>query len=168
MQEYGFPISVVGAIIEDNSSEEKKILVQERIVLNNDNTTKDKKYHGTLEIPGGKIELGEDIFSALRRKIKEECNLELTRVLCNKSDTYFNNGDVSEVFYPFCISQVLEGPYFTFIFRCEATGKTKDTESAKNHRWISISELEDILENNPKSIFTPFLGPLKIYIKSQD
>ncbi|MEK6947839.1 MAG: NUDIX domain-containing protein [Nanoarchaeota archaeon] len=167
MQEYGFPISVVGAIIEDNSSTEKKILVQERIDIKENNKI-NIKYHGTLEIPGGKVELGEDIFSALRREIKEECNLELTRVLCNKSNTYFNNGDVSEVFYPFCVSQFLEGPYFTFIFRCEATGKTKDTESAKNHRWISIPELEDILENNPKSIFTPFLGPLKIYIKSQD
>ena len=168
MQESGFPITVVGAIIEDNSSEEKRILIQERIVLKNDDTTKDIKYHKTLEIPGGKVELGEDIFKALRREIKEECNLELIRVLENKSDTYFNNGDVSEVFYPLCVSQFLEGPYFTFIFRCEAHGKIKDTESAKNHRWISIQELKELIENNPKKIFTPFLGPLKLYIKSQN
>ena len=162
-----FPITFVGAIIEDNSSEEKRILIQERIVEYDDNTTKNKKYNNTLEIPGGKVEFGEDIIRALKREVKEECNLEISRVLSSRSETFYNKDDVSEVFYPFCVTQFLEGPYFGFIFICEATGKLRDTESAKNHRWIKISELNSLLENNPESLFTPFLGPLKVYLTSQ-
>lgn len=59
-------IKVVAALIEKNN----KVLIAKR-------STWDPNVMGKWELPGGKVELGEDEFCAIEREIKEEFELDI-------------------------------------------------------------------------------------------
>jgi 8-oxo-dGTP diphosphatase len=58
-------LHVVAAVIEKNN----QVLIAQR--------PKEKHQGGLWEFPGGKVELGESAFTALKRELKEEVNLEI-------------------------------------------------------------------------------------------
>ena len=62
-----FP-ELVAAIILDKQG---KILVSQRALDS-------KVFPGKWQIPGGKVEPGEKLLTALKREVKEETNLEIT------------------------------------------------------------------------------------------
>ena len=70
-----FAIPCVSAIIEKIVNNEKYILIQTRQKEDGAET------NGMLEIPAGKIREYENVFVALRREVKEETGLTITKIL---------------------------------------------------------------------------------------
>lgn len=108
-------IEVVAAII----VEENKVLATQRGY---------GEFQGGWEFPGGKVELGETLESALKREIKEELDVGI------EIDTYI---DTVEYDYP----------YFHLTMHCykcrmlNGLLKLKEHEAAK---WVSQNELKEV------------------------
>lgn len=160
------PRAVVSAIIEKIEDGKRYIFMQTRWKPQASPT-----YLGMLEIPAGGIDGYENVYNAVKREVREETGLKITRFI-NDVQTpvmYARPGDASIAFRPFLCQQVLETngglPWVGFVFRCEAEG-TIDMESkeAKDPRWISIDELDEIIRKTPEKIFSLQLATLRYYI----
>lgn len=153
-------IPFVGAIIERVHANQKQILLQVRA------KSSDKKYSECFEIPGGKLRAFEDIYDCLKREVKEECGLEITFIANeNKKLDFKNNGDTSTLIIPFCVTQMIEGPFIGLIFLCKAQGEPiLLTNESKDARWIDLVELKAIVNNTPERFYTAFLAPIKKYL----
>jgi hypothetical protein len=78
-------------------------------------------------------------------------------------------GDTSIAFRPFLCQQVLETngglPWVGFVFRCEASGTiVMEPSEAKDPRWMSIDELDEILTKTPEQVFSLQVATLRYYI----
>lgn len=99
-----FAIPAVGAIIVKRDAGEEFILVQNRRKNNGDGTD------GLLEIPAGKVREYENIFEALRREVREETGLHLTKVRGEEDRQFLNiDGNKTIAFAPYCVTQNLSG-----------------------------------------------------------
>ena len=117
-----FP-ELVAAIIQD---EWGRILVSQRALDS-------KAYPGKWQIPGGKVEPGEEGLAALKREVKEETNLEITAI----NDLLFKWFNVS-------------------IYQVVADGELKVMEPSKvNTKWVYL-EMEELR----KKELTPALAEL--------
>ena len=128
-------------------------------------------YSGTFEIPGGKIEAGEDVYVALRREVKEETGLEITKIKPEANTMVKgDSGQTGVAFVPFCGNTFCGSSVIGFIFLCEANGEIdyRNVNEAKNPRWVKISELKRIIEEEPKSFFPYYLGALKYYVDQKE
>ena len=154
-------VPFVGAIIErEGPNGQKQILVQTRA------KDSDKRYSGSLEIPGGKMQAFEDVYETLRREVKEETNLDITFVEGKtRRIDYENRGDVSSLIEPFCVTQMQKGPCIGLVFLCQAVGEPAlVTAETKDVRWMDVEELRSVIKAAPEKIYTPLLGPLRKYV----
>ncbi len=152
----------VGAIIEKTIKGEKYIVIQTRQKEDGGET------NGMIEIPAGKIREYEDIFSTLRREVREETGLRVTKIL-GENDTVSNQvGDVTTIsFEPYCITQNLSGAYSIILntFLCEAEGDLLScTDETENIRWEKVSNVERLVKEEPEKIFFMHLNTLKKYL----
>jgi len=156
-------IPFVGAIIEREIKGKKQILIQTR------EKRTDNKYSGSLEVPGGKMRAFEDVYLTLKREVKEECGLKITSIRGeNKRIDHENKEDESSLIFPFCTTQMKQGPFIGMIFICSAEGDLiESSEETRDIRWMSIDELKNIVDNNPGRIYTAFLAPLKEYLNGK-
>ena len=161
MEKFAKP--AVGAIIEKKIDGKKFILVQERRKENGG------KENGMLEIPAGKIREYENIFESLRREVKEETGLIITRIDGEESSTQSNvNGNQVISFQPYCVTQNLSGAYSLILntFICEADGVlAESTDETQNIRWEKADLIRDILKANPESFFLMHVNALKKYFE---
>ena len=162
MEREVFAKPCVGAIIEKSVAGDKYILIQTRQKEDGGLT------NGMLEIPAGKIREYEDIFTALRREVKEETGLRVTRIDGEELSVYTKIGEVTTVsFTPYCITQNLSGAYSIILhtFLVEAEGsileKTNETE---NIHWMKIADLKKLIEDSPEDIFFMHINALKKYL----
>ena len=123
-----FAIPCVAAIIEKIINNEKYILIQTRQKENGAET------NGMLEVPAGKIREYENIFETLRREVKEETGLSITKILGEDNQiSNFIKGNEVISYTPYCITQNLSGAYSIILntFLCEAKGEllTETNES---------------------------------------
>lgn len=160
------PRAVVSAIIEKVENGQRYVFTQIRWKPESSPT-----YLGALEIPAGGIDSYENIYDAVKREVLEETGLEITHFIDDMQTPilYTRPGDASIAFRPFICQQVLETndglPWVGFVFRCEATGAIKmQTSEAKDPRWMSIDELDEIIRNTPSKIFSLQLATLRYYI----
>ena len=155
-------IPFVGAIIEREKKGKKQIVVQIREKLT------DKRYSGSIEVPGGKFRAFEDIFETLRREVKEECGLEIAFIDGEQVRIdYPNRQDVSSEIIPFCVTQMKNGPFIGLIFLCRASGELlQKTNETKEAQWMDVNELKKIVDQYPERVYTAFLAPLKKYVHS--
>lgn len=130
-------------------------------------------YSGMLEIPAGAIDSYENVYDTLKREVKEETNLDIIKIIDDyRGDTLEpRKGDKAFIFKPFICQQALETngglPWIGFVFLCEVAGEIKIEESeAKDPRWVSIKELEDIVNNQLENIFPLQLPVLKYFINN--
>ncbi len=89
---------------------------------------------GVWDLPGGRLELGEDPFDGLRRETKEETNLDIQ------------------------IEQPLQIHHFTrddgqritmIVFRCQlVTNNIALSQEHTDYKWIKISEAKSLLVHN--------------------
>ncbi len=156
-------IPFVGAIIERNFEGKKQVLIQIR------EKDTDPIYSGSLEIPGGKFRAFEDVYTTLRREVREECGLEITFVEGeDRRKDYSNRDDTSSQIDPYCVTQMAKGPFIGMIFKCQATGEpVQKTNETKEARWIDFTELKDLVDSHPEKIYTAFLAPLKKFVAEE-
>ncbi len=160
------PRAVVSAIIEKIENGERYVFVQTRWKPETSPT-----YLGVLEIPAGGIDSYENVYDAVRREVREETGLEITRFIGDEQTPVMESrlGDSSIAFRPFLCQQVLATngglPWVGFVFRCEAGGEIVAQQSeAKDPRWMTIDELDDIVTNAPEQVFSLQLATLRYYI----
>jgi len=157
--------AVVSAILQKQDSDGFKIFIQTRWKPGV------SPYSGLFEIPAGVIDAYEDVYAVLKREVKEECGLIVTKII----DDFRGNtekpveGDEAFAFKPFICQQVLSTrgglPWIGFVFLCEVEGTIKMQESeAKDPMWITLDELEKILNHEPERIFPLQLPVLKYYL----
>ena len=158
-----FAIPCVAAIIEKIVNNEKYILIQTRQKEDGAET------NGMLEVPAGKIREYENIFGALKREVKEETGLTITKIL-GEDRQVSNLIDGNEVisYTPYCVTQNLSGVYSIILntFLCEAEGELlSETNESQNIHWMKIEDLKKILKNNPEKIFLLHINALQKYFK---
>ena len=157
-----FTVPCVAAIIEKIVNNEKYILIQTRQKEDGAET------NGMLELPAGKIREYENIFEALRREVKEETGLSITKILGEDNQiSNFIKGNEVISYTPYCITQNLSGAYSIILntFLCEAKGELlTETNESQNIHWIKIEEFKKILKNNPEKIFLLHINALQKYL----
>ena len=150
------------AIIERVVNHEKQIVIQTRNKPNEPLT---------IELPGGRIEPYESLTEALRREVKEETGLVLTKIEGEETriDTAGINPDFEvECIKPFCAYQTTKGPIDSvgYYFRCEAEGELLQSgDGTKDVRWISIHELEDLMNKDPRQFSNVDRAGILFYLK---
>jgi len=153
----------VGAIIEKEIRHEKHILIQTRRKEDGGKT------NGMLEIPAGKIREYEEIFSALRREVKEETGLTITKIEGeNRAVFSETNGITTASFTPYCVTQNLSGAYSIILhtFLCEAEGELlSSTNETENIHWMKICDAKRLVEKEPEKIFFMHINALRKYLK---
>ena len=164
------PKAIISAILFKKHENEIKIFLQTRWKPEVSPT-----YSGMLEIPAGAIDSYENVYDALRREVKEETNLDIVQIFDDYQGEIVEprNNDKAFVFKPFICQQVLETndglPWVGFVFLCEVDGEIKIAEDeAKDPVWVSVFELEDIINTNPENIFPLQLPVLKYFINNFD
>ena len=159
-----FTVPCVAAIIEKIVNNEKYILIQTRQKEDGAET------NGMLELPAGKIREYENIFEALRREVKEETGLSITKILGEDNQiSNFIKGNEVISYTPYCITQNLSGAYSIILntFLCEAEGELlTETNESQNIHWIKIEELRRFLKNNPEKIFLLHINALQKYLET--
>ena len=158
-----FTVPCVAAIIEKIVNNEKYILIQTRQKEDVAET------NGMLELLAGKIREYENIFEALRREVKEETGLSITKILGEDNQiSNFIKGNEVISYTPYCITQNLSGAYSIILntFLCEAKGELlTETNESQNIHWIKIKELKKIFKNYPEKIFLLHVNALQKYLK---
>lgn len=157
-----FAVPCVGAIIERTIDGKKHILIQTR-------QKKDGRHtNGMLEIPAGKIREYEDIFTTLRREVREETGLTISEICGENGAVYTKTGGITTVsFEPFCVTQNLSGAYSIILstFLCRAEGTPLDrTDETEDIHWMKITDLRKLLEESPERIFFMHINALKKYL----
>ena len=151
-----------GAIIEKIIDGKKHILLQTRQKRGGGDT------NGKLEIPAGKIKEYENVFSTIRREVLEETGLTVTKIYGEELSAATKVGEVKTIsFEPFCITQNLWGAYSIILntFICEAEGEPLlSTDESQNIGWVNISEVRQIIENEPERVFFMHINALKKYL----
>lgn len=158
-----YMVATAAAIIERQGIHETEVYFQTR---NKPSMTS----YGTLELPGGRIQKGEDVFSALKREVKEETGLSLSNI---KPSIVTNlqglDGRVGYAFTPFCCNSYNGSPAIGFIFLCEADGEPNALSSeAENPQWIPLSEIRKLIEEEPHRFFYYYLGALQYYLEQKE
>jgi mutator protein MutT len=107
-----FPVSVKGIIVEND-----------RVILL-------KNERDEWELPGGRLEIGEDPLECVVREIREELGLmcRVERIV----DTWVYQVHDRHVFI------------VTYICRCDDTSSMKISHEHKEARWISLSEINEL------------------------
>lgn len=165
MRKERFSIPAVGGIIEDNIGGKDVILMQKRVKNTRDGD-------GLLEIPAGKLREFEDVFTCLRREIKEETGLDVIEIEGEKTTTKVKEDEYCVLNYePFSISQNICGKYpiMVQIFICKAIGKLLGSSNeSKEIQWISLEDLKDKLERSQSVFYPMHITTLKKYLKMKN
>jgi mutator protein MutT len=105
---------------------------------------------GKLAIPGGFIDIGETAEEALWREVREEVNLELSRIefLCSQPNEYH----YKEVTYPVCD--------LFFVARVEANQEAKALDAVESLCWLAPAKVdpEEIAFPSMKQALQVFLS----------
>src|SRR3989338_2629938 len=162
------PVLIVSALlIKKTMNGEIKLFIQERW-----KPQTSPNYSGLWEITAGGVDVYENIYTALKREVREECGLKIKRIIgdwhgkiekSRKNDAVF-------AFRPFVCQQMLKTkgglPWIGFVFVCEVGGKVKmNKKEARNPQWISTDELKNLLEKQPQKFFPLQLPVLKYFIE---
>ena len=165
LEERKFLGATVSAIIERFNKEQWEVLLQTRW-----KPKEDAKHSGLLEIPGGRIELGEDVYEALKREVREECGLIIKSIKPGKEIKTKGKLEVSLAFVPFCGERHLGSNFVGFVFVCSATGELikKGVYDAKEPRWVKLSELRQMLTDETEKFYAYHLSALKFYVAEKE
>lgn len=164
------PVAIISAILQKKDENgETLVYLQERWKPKVSPT-----YSGMIEIPAGGIDEYENVYDALQREVKEECGLDIIKIIGDsRNEVYqYKEKDRSFVFKPFICQQVLSTngglPWIGFVFICEVEGEVKINETeARNPRWVNMTELKELIYNNPEKVFPLQLPALKYYIENR-
>lgn len=156
-----FAIPAVGAIIRKIEQGKEYILVQDRCKL------RENVEYGLLEIPAGKIREYEDIFSALRREVKEETGLTINKIEGERKwDGRCIWGYKTISYLPYNCIQNIAGGYSIIlqVFICSAEGELCDkTNETQNIHWEDVKKIKLMLYENPERFYPMHIETLEKY-----
>lgn len=159
-------VAVVSAILFRVRDDQIEIFIQTRF-----KPDRSPNYSGLIEIPAGNIDGYENVYAALRREVKEECNLDIVKIIDDFQGTVKEPrpNDQAFVFRPFICQQALQTnnglPWAGFVFLCQAAGEVRlDSSEAEEPRWVSIDELREIVFKSANSIFPLQLPVLEYFL----
>jgi len=112
-------------------------------------------YKGLWDVPGGRVEEGDNLYQAIEREIKEESNLSLDKVILTLGSSKF-------------LGKRKDKP--TFIrnfFLCTAKGVIKLSDEHSEFAWIKVGELKDY-EFPPDDDFQKVLKSLEFLLPKID
>lgn len=132
----------VRAIIERDGPNGTEIIIQKRV--------KPKEEETPYELPGGRLDKYEPWLEGLKREVREETGLHLTRVFGEETrlETKVNNTNV-EALKPFAVYQTIKGPVDSLgvYFRCQASGSICEKgDETEDIQWISVAKLQNLLD----------------------
>ncbi len=157
-----FSIPSAAGIIVKKVENENYVLIQERWKLGTESE------NGLIEIPGGKVREYENVYNCLRREIKEETGLRVIEIDGECDSTILETNGYKVLNYmPFSCSQNIAGTYpiMVEVFICKVDGEIiKETDESKNIHWISLYELNKLLNENNDKIFPMHNAVLKKYL----
>lgn len=163
MEREKFSIPGVGGIIERKIDNIDYILVQCR--CKEDALSE----YGLIEIPAGKIREFENIYDCLRREVMEETGLVIDKIRDEEESNIFKTKDYEVLNYrPFSCAQNVDGnyPIMVQIFICSAQGEiVNESNESKELKWIDLSTLSDLLENNTHRLYPMHVQTLKYYVQ---
>lgn len=148
------------AIIERETPQGREILVQQR----------NKPYEGQprIELPGGRVEEFESLIDTLRREVREETGLELSRIEGQETRIETDGEDANvECLRPFAAYQTLSGPVDSIgvYFRCRAEGQLLETgDESRDMRWMPVLEIARLLNDAPEQFSFVDRAGLTFYI----
>ena len=101
-------------------------------------------------LPGGHVQLGENIINALKREIKEElnCTVKDYKYFCYHENFYTNKGrreHWSEHYFTVCVNEELPEDNW------QITEKDGDEEKILNYYWMTKEQISEI-DLKPTSI----------------
>ena len=96
---------------------------------------------GKWSIPGGAIELGENLYQAARREVHEECSIKVEIERVFDTTERIIRDDEGRVRYHFLTVEVLARL---------ASGETKAQSDAKECRWVTSEELAELDIASPR------------------
>ncbi len=103
----------------------------------------DPQRPGAWDIPGGRLELGEDPFEGLKREAREEINCEI-EIIMPISVHHFVRDDGQKITLTIFLSKLL-------------THEIKISEEHTEYRWIDLAQASEVLPE----FFIPALENLK-------
>ncbi len=162
------PIPIISALlIKKMMSGKIKLFIQERW-----KPQTSPNYSGLWEIPAGGVDAYENVYSALKREVREECGLKVVRIVDDYHSVISkpNKNDAAFALRPFVCQQALKTqnglPWIGFVFVCEIGGKVKmNKKEAGNPQWLSLDELKNLLEKQPQKFFPLQLPVLKYFVE---
>ena len=123
---------------------------------------------GTLDLPGGFIDMNETGEEGVGREVWEETGLHLTQIQGEENSHSLNIvGNQTISISPFCITQNLSGAYSLLLhtFLCTAEGTLlEQTDETTNIRWMERNTLKKIVDNSPELIFPLHVQALRKYL----
>jgi 8-oxo-dGTP pyrophosphatase MutT (NUDIX family) len=157
-----FAIPCVGAIICGQKDGQDALLIQERQKQGGGIE------NGMLEVAAGKVREYENVFDALRREVKEETGLSISRIGGEESSTVRTvNGYEVMSFTPFLTTQNLSGGYSIILhtFICEAEGMLLEaTGETTNIRWITHQDCRELLRRTPEAFYPLHINALSLFL----
>lgn len=118
-----YKVIVIDFLITDSNN---RILIQKR-------SPGRKFFPNMWEVPGGKLEEGENIEGCIRREMQEECAMELTEIVSLVHKFQWEN-DESVVNLQFLV---------------KATGDySPEKDKVTEHKWVGQDEIDFLLQNN--------------------
>jgi len=152
----------VGGILERTVKQTRYILIQERCKQDA------PQEYGLLEIPTGKVREFENVFTCLRREVKEETGLEVIAIQGEEAASIREYDQYKVLQYtPFASVQNLKGEYpiLAEIFICTVKGKLKrQTAETQNLRWISLPDLQRLLATHEERFYPMHITTLQKYL----
>jgi len=163
-------IPVVTAIVQRRGTDELEVLMQTRWKPGTDPT-----YTGSLELPSGLVHKHEPAHQAVVREVQEETGLE-AEVLSSHLEPEMRlqahrgpRDDTAIAYAPFCCTQQTQGgrAYIGMAFLCKVVGGElhANPSESKNHFWLRLSELTEMLRENPEDMFTLNVPVLRWYVE---
>lgn len=113
-------------------------------------------YLDVWEIPAGGVDPGEDVFTAVKREVREETGYEVAIIDPRVSIRWTQvqeSEDKVQVFEPFICQQMLKTEHglgwVGFVFLCKIVGGElkMQTEEAKDPTWVNLAQLKKMLAN---------------------
>lgn len=141
-----FDKHIVDFIIQDETK--NKIYIQRR-------SANRKSYPNTWELPGGAIEIYETFSDCIRRELKEELNLDLTKInnmIYEVTDTFFNNNEI----YAYTVFSIEVSNWQNFKLE---EGK------ADEFQWIDKNQIEILNINRQNGETSPVFLAVQEFFK---